>query len=469
MAHHDSDNDPKSVILCDNPFDHNTLHTSKSKREGPSTPVRTHFDDTSGDYYSGGSGGAFSVKSETSSIADLDKRSESRPIVLFNESAQDNHEVKNRASLDTLTQDDSGSAVQIVIPCDNTPESDPKTLDIASSSQKEPSTSSDAPSCESADDFSVKSSADYSSIPYGAKYQTSSIDSFDNSSQHDSASEDDEIPQGSQRVAAYASPLQNGRRIRTSCDSIYDLGRWQVDPDGFINEKHRAGGPYLCSLPVTILDLEAGSPLWTVCETVSFIKTILSILEQYGINASSVKIKRCENKHDPEIQPVATLIINATRDTFSNAWVQACRRIWKHLFENNLGHINVEISDPIIHYPFRVLPMGLQDRVRSIHGALIQRIEHDVDLTDCLHYGAMRIGNTKDTKDSEVVMLLKVDFESQRDWRGPRDQIVSILDEFKLPIVGVLIVKGRMWGASFGLTERRKKRENPDVAAQLGL
>jgi hypothetical protein len=461
-----SDSDIQTVILCDSPSDKepNTLHTSISTEEGRSAVSSGLFDDSSDDSSSGSTGSSVSPSSDSSgafSMASCDTKPESPPIALFDQSTQASCEPKAITTSDKSDQYESDSDIQTIILCDNTSENDPDTLNVPTASHEEPSTISDTLSDNVADDSS-ESSSWRSNSPVGSKSDSSSIDSFDTSSQHDSESEEDEedlTPRGSQSVAAYASPIQDGRRVRTSCDSIYDLGRWHVDPDGFINEKYRAGGPYLCPLPVTILDLKGSSPLWTVLETFSLSRMINSVLEQYKINASSMKIKKCEPDHSLEIliEPVATLIITATRDTFSHAWVQACRQIWKNLSDNQLGHINVEISDPIIHDPFRVLPMGPQDRIHSIHSAVIQRIEYEVDLRDCLSYGAMRIGRPENTKDSEVVMFLTVDFNSERDWRGPRDQIVSILEDFKLPMVGVMIRKGRMWGASLGLPKRRKK------------
>ncbi|OQE05459.1 hypothetical protein PENVUL_c024G05521 [Penicillium vulpinum] len=472
----DDDSDIQTVILCDNPSgnDPDTLHTSSSSQEHPSA-ISDKFLDDSSDGSSSGSNSPSGAKSEASSIDSFDMRPETPLIASFKPSAQENSELKTSTAFKTSTQydRDNDSDVQTVIFCGNTSENDSNTLHAPSSSQKDPSsissTLSDDFSDNISDDSSVGSASADSDSCFSAKSESSSIDSFDTPSQHDSESEDDEAPRGSQSGAAYASPLQDGRRIQTSCDSIHDMGRWHVDPDGFINEKYRAGGPYLCALPVTILNLKGSSPLWTVLETTSIYKMILSVLEQHKISASSTKIKKCENKHEPEAQPMATLIITATRDAFSDAWVQACREIWQNLFDNQLGHVNVEISNPIIHEPFRVLPMGPRDRIHSVQSAVIQRIEHEVDLTDCLHYGTMRIGTTQDTKNSEVVMFLKVDFKSKRDWRGPRDQILSILEEFKLPMVGVMIMKGRMWGGSFGLPERRRKPENSELVAQIAL
>ncbi|KAF9248501.1 hypothetical protein DTO027I6_8632 [Penicillium roqueforti] len=190
-------------------------------------------------------------------------------------------------------QYDRGSEVQTGILCDSASENDP--FHTPSSSQKDPSAMLNTFPGDSSDGYSSAVSNSSS----GAKSESSSIESFDKSSQHDAESEEEEEdrPTGSQVLAAYASPLRDGQRLRTSCDSIHDPGQWQVDSDGFINEQIRAGGPYLCSLPVTIFNLDGKSPLWTVFETISVHKMILSVLGQYKVNATSIKIKKCQYKY----------------------------------------------------------------------------------------------------------------------------------------------------------------------------
>jgi hypothetical protein len=74
---------------------------------------------------------------------------------------------------------------------------------------------------------------------------------------------------------------------------------------------------------------------------------------------------------------------------------------------------------------------------------VMERIRTEVDITGWVDLGTFRLGTTPDVKDSEVFMLLSVHFKSDRDWRGPREHIISILDECELPMVGVLIQKSK--------------------------
>lgn len=458
----DSDSDVQTVILWDSPSededDTSTLQTSGSNQENTITASNTSSDDSSDGSSWGGSNSSSGTTSEASSINSLNARPESPLIAQFDLSTRENFESKTSSTPDMSAQYDSDSDIQTVILCDSPSENDPNTLHTSNTSQEETSITSNTfshdSSNDSSDDFSddssVVSSSGASDTSSSANSESSSIDSFDTSSQHDSESEDEEPPKGSQTLAAYASPLRDGQRIRTSCDSIHDPGRWHVDPDGFINEKYRAGGPFLCSLPEAILNLKGSSPLMTVLETISLHKMIVSVLEEYKVNASSIKIKRCQYELWPILQPLPTLIITATRDTFSEDWVQACREIWRNLSEHELGQINVEISDPALHDPFHFWPVESKHPYFSMHTDFMERITSELHPKDLHSVGAFRIGTTSNVKDSEVFMCLTVDFKSERDWRGPREQVVSILEEFKLPMVGVMILKGKMWGGSSG-------------------
>ncbi|CAI7641040.1 unnamed protein product [Penicillium discolor] len=453
----DSDSDVQTVIMCDNPFENeaNTPQNSSSSQKEHDTKSSTSSghssDDSSAGSSSGSSDSSSAVKSESSPFDGIDTSPKSPHIALFDPSSQDNCEFQTSTTSEKSTRydSDSDSDVQTVVLCDDTSQNDTNTLQNSSSSQKEPDAIPSTSSDDCSDDSSVGSSSWASDSSCGAKSESSSIDSFDTSSRHDSESEEEEPPKGSQILAAYASPLRDRQRIRTSCDSIHDPGRWQVDPDGFINEKYRAGGPFLCSLPETILNLKGSSPLMAVLENISLHKMIFSVLEEYQVNASSIKIKRCQYEFWPILQPLATLIITATRDTFSDDWVQACREIWRRLSEHELGHINVEISDPTLHNPFNFWPVEKNHPYFLKHMDVMERITNELHLKDLLNVGAFRMATTSDVKDSEVFMSLTVNFKSELDWRGPREQIVSILEELKLPMVGVVVQKGKMWGGSW--------------------
>ncbi|KAJ5779793.1 hypothetical protein N7457_007513 [Penicillium paradoxum] len=354
-------------------------------------------------------------------------------------------------SCKTSSQCDCDPEPATVVSCDMSSIDDSNTLDDVDSTDKRPKVKSSTGSVDLSDGFSPMAAKVFSDgVPDSCSLGTC-VSSVENDSESDP--EEERHPMGSQNEAAYASPIRDGQRVRTSCDSIDDTGRWHVDPDGFINEKNRAGGPYLCSLPVKMLGLNGVDPLWTMFQNFKLNGMIISTLTHYKINAISMKIKKCQYDFDPEVQRMPNLLITATRDKFSDDWVNACREVWKHLSDNELGHVNVEIADPAVHSlrPFRVWTIGLCEPLYSVYHDVTSRISTEVDLTGFLSMSGLRVGHSPKRKDSEPFILINVKYQSNKDWRGVREQIVSILDDFNVPMVGVLILKGRMWGGRSGL------------------
>ncbi|KAJ5476803.1 hypothetical protein N7475_002532 [Penicillium sp. IBT 31633x] len=260
-------------------------------------------------------------------------------------------------------------------------------------------------------------------------------------------------PRGSQSTAAYASPLQDDCRLRTSCDSIHDEGHWHADLDGFINEKDRAGGPYLCARPIKMTRPKGTDTLWEIFENLSLVKLILSTLDRYNTKAISMVIRNCEYKFERQLERMPTLLITATRDKFSDNWVKACREIWKHLSENEFGQVNVEIADPAVHSgrPFYAWTVQPQEPLYSVYSDIIAKIHDQVDFSEILSISGLRVGESPDEENSDPFIFVTVSHRSNQDWRCVRDQIVSILDKYNLPMVGVHILKSKMWGGTGGL------------------
>lgn len=311
-----------------------------------------------------------------------------------------------------------------------------------------PDVKKSAASDSSSDDGSDSSSQDCSDTfsPAGprALSPTSSTSSQAALNVDDDDDDDDEPthPKGSHNICAYASSVQDGRRIRTSCDRNDDTGNWHVEPDGFINEAKRAGGPYLCCFPVTMQRLKDNDPLVDILENCVFMRKIISTLTEHDIDPTSMKIRECQSKIDFfNLRP--TFIISATRDTFDDSWILACRQIWRHFSDAGLGQVNVEISDPEI-YTRSLWPIQRSDPVGSVHDELQRRMVAEINLTDICAIMTVHVGTTQKREKMPVAVLMLVRYQSNRDWRNTRDLIVNILDDLNLPMVGVLITKGQV-------------------------
>ncbi|KAJ5355676.1 hypothetical protein N7517_010285 [Penicillium concentricum] len=352
---------------------------------------------------------------ETSSQSDSDAET----VILCNSAA--NHD------LDTISTDNSGIEEPCALSGDCTQGNpDAERRDTADSASDD---GSDSPSQDPSDTFS----------PVGPR---SLSPASSRSSQAPLDIDDDEpnVSKGSHNICAYASPVQDGRRIRTSCDRNDDTGIWHVEPDGFINETKRAGGPYLCAFPVQMRKLKPNDPLNDIFEDCVLFRKIFSTLAEHNVYPLSMKLRECQHTEDL-FNFMPTLIFSAIRNTFDDSWILACRQIWKHFSDAGLGQVNIEVSDPGAYTFFFRAPKK-SDPIWPVHGELQRRIMAAIDSTDMTLLTAGPVGMNQDEENLLQAVVMCVKYRSNRDWRNTRDLIVHVLDEFNLPMVGVIIMKG---------------------------
>lgn len=254
---------------------------------------------------------------------------------------------------------------------------------------------------------------------------------------------------GSQSMAAYASPVQNGHRVRTSCDSHEDPGRWRVYPDGFINEVSRAGGPLLCPLPYEEkkdFSKWTKHPVFRVLATWPFIRFVTSVMTKYNINPTSMELHKYEWCHNEGLCTAFCLMFEAIRDSVDDAWLEASREIWKYIqdhFESESGkNVSVEFIDPRLRYHPRrgyrdVSDLPLNDLSTELLGA--------IDTSEIINTRWCYLDMDPRKEDVKAFCLL-VDYRSSRDWRIPREQMVAVLDKHNLSQVAIFITKRKNWG-----------------------
>lgn len=187
------------------------------------------------------------------------------------------------------------------------------------------------------------------------------------------------------------------------------------------------------------LNPNPSDPLSDVLEDCVLIRKILATLAKHDVYPISMKLRECEHEND-FFNWKPTLIFSAIRNTFDDSWILACRQVWKHFSDAGLAHLNVEISDPDA-YTFFVRCLEKSDPLWPVSLELKQRIMTTIDLTDMQLLSMPRVGMNQSEKTSPAV-LMAVRLRSNRDWRNTRDQIVEILDDFNLPMVEVIIMKG---------------------------
>ena len=258
------------------------------------------------------------------------------------------------------------------------------------------------------------------------------------------------LSMGSQFTAAYASPVRNGHRVRTSCDSHLDPGKWLVEPDGFINEAGRAGGPFLCPLPFSDeTDRKPhkpanNHPFREAYESWEFLRMVVSTMDKYNINPTAMKFMTYNWAAYRWFDGVPTLVFEASRKFVDSTWIEACREIWKWVHDHcdmkkDLTGFSVEIFDPEIRkYPCLAFNTA-KDRDIPFADLLVD-LKRAIDPKDTLRWDLFRMVPSPG-EESAMTVFLKVNYRSDRDWRIVREQLVAVLDERDLSRIAVLITK----------------------------
>ena len=100
-------------------------------------------------------------------------------------------------------------------------------------------------------------------------------------------------------------------------ESYLSSGPSDVDSDGFLQSSHRAGGPYLCSLPARFQAVRTGYP-----DRAGLERDTEAILNREGISFQSVNVTGRRSKIDTEPEPVPTVVVVTE---------QASRRVAKEI------------------------------------------------------------------------------------------------------------------------------------------
>lgn len=162
---------------------------------------------------------------------------------------------------------------------------------------------------------------------------------------------------------------------------------------------------------------------------------------------------------EPEAEPILTAVIAAKKRDISEDWLSVSREILQFLHFKGLVGISVEISDARASKPDECHPIIEKDAIFSVWDQVLDTILHSCDIRDWNSVGCYRIGKHKDWSANPATVLVTVD-TSSRDWRPSREIIISILNEFNLPMVAVKIKRANIVCAT-SLTS-----SFPDTAAQ---
>lgn len=234
------------------------------------------------------------------------------------------------------------------------------------------------------------------------------------------------------------SPSSDGRARRNKSSSDESTGAGPAW-DNFLNEDLRAGGPYLCSIPLKTTVLPPTHRLSG--PQVEIEEHVRRILSEHGITPTYVHIVQRQSIVEPELVPVVTVYIEASRHRVDGTWVAAARQVLDMMRQRGHVGLSVEIADKAAFAPLRFAPVYQTDRIFSLWKELYQKIVRDGVLQKWLTLSCWRIGTSVNSTDNPPTVFVTVPLALEGDWRHCREGIVRILDQFDLSNVAVRIHK----------------------------
>ncbi|KAJ5614821.1 hypothetical protein N7528_008475 [Penicillium herquei] len=234
----------------------------------------------------------------------------------------------------------------------------------------------------------------------------------------------------------YGKPSTDGRK-RRSYDSGSDSST--ASSEGFHNEDFRAGGPYLCSLPVRTLLV----PISHINHDQLFRATFRAheIFKNHDIQTQSLGAFQRVSIANPESQPILTLLASARRECVDDMWITAAKEVYEWLKTCNLSHVSVEILDPRAIKPPCLWPILRDDEIFSMWNSKILPQILELDLSGVSSISCCRRGFTKDLSDSTSTISFSVcdRIDNPRDWKNLRDMVCQVLDKNNIKDVAVII------------------------------
>ncbi|KAL5365309.1 hypothetical protein BJX96DRAFT_179722 [Aspergillus floccosus] len=260
----------------------------------------------------------------------------------------------------------------------------------------------------------------------------------------DAVSRHDRKRQASGRVhdeTGKEGPDGRKRRCRGSSD---DEGK--VTSDGFTNEDLRVGGPGLCSLPARNVYITKSHPLYSsLYGTDSKVfSRITEILQSSHIALKSLDFVSRQSRWVPEAPLIVTAFIIAHREKIDNGWLDTARKIRQYLVSQGLKEVCVEIADKRAFKDARVFPVLKSDTISTKWATVREQILSSIDLRDVFMVGCYRVGQSEDVKENPPTILILVNVQSTRNWKGTREIVVGILGRHELSMVAVDISKDRL-------------------------
>ncbi|OJJ64244.1 hypothetical protein ASPSYDRAFT_84264 [Aspergillus sydowii CBS 593.65] len=264
---------------------------------------------------------------------------------------------------------------------------------------------------------------------------------------------------------AFAQPgiLGPDGRRRRALHCISDPDITPVSAGGFINEDLRAGGPYLCKLPMDIEFLRPSHPFYEplYAPESNVMQRVREILVEWKVAYTDINVMLQTWRFCRERGGVPTISILASRgrDKVDDTWVSCARDIQHYLSAvlpllQDLGQdqgqgltqplphiIRVEIVAPSALMGDALHPVKPFDEILYSWDELARAIKENINQEGILTVGCDRHGGSDDPCECAQTISVGVLHNSESIWKGIREQMVELLDERELGMVAVRVHK----------------------------
>lgn len=231
-------------------------------------------------------------------------------------------------------------------------------------------------------------------------------------------------------------------RQRTNRDSSDD--EECLSWDRFVNEDWRAGSPRLCTIPVRWQDITEEHPLYPRhVPGRDLTLEISAILNRNKVATELIYFCTRQSILEPDVEPIPTASVVAKKQNISEYWLSVSREILRFLHSKGIMDMSVEISDVRASEPDKCFPVVENDAIFPIWDQVLNTIFHSFDIQDWNSVGCYPIEKHEDWSRNPATVLVTVD-TSSRNWRLSREAIISILNDFNLPMVAVKIKRANV-------------------------
>lgn len=221
-----------------------------------------------------------------------------------------------------------------------------------------------------------------------------------------------------------------------------------LETDGFFRSLRRAGGPYLCSLPVITTPISSSGYRHLDSLKRDMPKIFLGtyqIIKDEGVTYSSIGFEGRLSRVDPEWRPIPTLVITARRVSSVDAltdWREVTRKVYRFLASHFPG-IAVELIDEEEIFPARCSPVLKSDTIFPKWELIASNILEHFDISNWTSLQCWRYGKARDPHNNPVTIIVTVTSTAKDKFTAENQSIQRILSSFNEHHVSVVFVEDR--------------------------